>query len=131
MDVKWDMKALDTYAMDLHQAPTKLQPELTAIVKRLMQEAKQQQMLDFAGSSNSGFRAIAGHVRYTEPSYSAGAIRSKLGVDKGGAGSLGNIAVFGTYKGGGTHLHPTYYVTQAMPGSVAAIQKVLKGVLTS
>lgn len=125
VDIQWDMKTLDLYAMDLHQAPAKLLPELTPIIKRTMQEAKNGLQADFARSRYKGISQIQGKISYTDPGMSGAALTSKIGIDKGGAGSLGNIAVFGTWKGGGTHLHPTFYVRQALPGATSAIQEAI------
>lgn len=106
---------LDNYAALLQAAPDRLGNLAVAAVKKTLVEAKRAQQLDFLGSSNRGFRAIARNVHFTEPAVSGQTIRSRLGVRKGGAGSLANIAVYGTWKGGGTRMHPFYHLSQEMP----------------
>ena len=55
---------------------------------------------DLKGSGNKAFRRIP--ITYTV-SETPGRITAEIGPTKGGAGSLANIAFFGTAKGGGTH----------------------------
>lgn len=48
-------------------------------------------------------QGIPTHPNHLHGEGSAGRISAEIGPTKGGAGSLANIAFFGTAKGGGTH----------------------------
>lgn len=109
-----DTSEVDEYVAELKQVPAELGRHLYPVVKRAAQSIKTDLQEDFRGSSNKAIRGIAGKVTYDEPS-GAPSIETEIGIDKGSHGSLGNIAVFGTWKGGGTHMHPSYYAEQELP----------------
>lgn len=73
---------------------------ISAAVKKGAQNVKNSIRDDLKGSGNRAFRRIP--ISYTLQE-SAGRITAEIGPSKGGAGSLANIAFFGTAKGGGTH----------------------------
>lgn len=73
---------------------------ITMVVKRGAQNVKNDIREDLYGSGNKAFRHIP--ITYTV-SETPGRISAEIGPTKGGAGSLANIAFFGTAKGGGTH----------------------------
>nr|DAL17231.1 MAG TPA_asm: hypothetical protein [Caudoviricetes sp.] len=123
MEVRWDQTNLDRFVISLKDVPTKLGPKLAPAVKKLMQDGKNAQQKDLYGSSDNGFRAISYNVRYTEPEWNGTFLQSRLGIDKKAAGNLGNIAIFGTYKGGGTHMHPTFHLRNALPAATRYIAK--------
>lgn len=129
--VVFNTAALDAYEALLQHAPDKLGHLAVAAVKRTLVETKKQQQLDFRRSRNRAFRAIANSVEFTEPIVNGSNIQSRLGVRKGGAGSLGNIAVYGTYKGGGTHMHPAYYLGQEIPRARRDFSQAMREALTS
>lgn len=129
--VSFDTSQLDQYGALLEAAPDKLAKLAVATVSKTMLDTKRQQELDFLRSRNKGFRAIARHVHYTTPEVSGINITSRLGVRKSGAGRLANIAVFGTYKGGGTHMHPSYYLRQELPKARSAFAEAISRALTS
>lgn len=122
---------LDGYKALLEAAPDRLGALAVGTVKRTMNDAKRQQQLDFLRSGNKAFRAISRHVHYTDPEVGHGIITSRLGVEKGGSGSLANIAVFGTSKGGGTHLHPVFYLNQEMGKARSAFAEAIGKALHS
>lgn len=71
-----------------------------ASVKKGAQNVKNSIRDDLKGSGNKAFRSIP--VTYTVRE-TPGRITAEIGSTKGGAGSLANIAFFGTARGGGTH----------------------------
>ena len=73
---------------------------ITMAVKKGAQNVKNDLREDLSGSGNKAFRRIP--ITY-EVKESAGRVTAEIGPSKGGAGSLANIAFFGTAKGGGTH----------------------------
>lgn len=73
---------------------------ITMAVKKGAQNVKNDLREDLSGSGNKAFRRIP--ITY-EVKESAGRVTAEIGPSKGGAGSLANIAFFGTTKGGGTH----------------------------
>lgn len=73
---------------------------ITMAVKKGAQNVKNDLREDLSGSGNKAFRRIP--ITY-EVKATPGRITAEIGPSKGGAGSLANIAFFGTAKGGGTH----------------------------
>lgn len=73
---------------------------ISASVTKGAQNVKNSIRDDLKGSGNKAFRRIP--ISYTLQE-SAGRITAEIGPTKGGAGSLANIAFFGTARGGGTH----------------------------
>lgn len=114
-DVTVDMSEVDAFATELKGVPAELDRHAVPVVTRAAHNIKEAQQADFRGSSNNAIRGIAGKVAYDPVTAGSGGYETEIGVDKGRHGNLGNIAVFGTYKGGGTHLHPSYYAREEMP----------------
>lgn len=102
-----DASEVATFAADLTGVPSALSRHAIPVLKRFAQDVKTDVQADFRSSSNRGLQKIANHVRYDEITAGADGYETELGVDKGDAGNLANIAVFGTAKGGGTHPHPS------------------------
>lgn len=73
---------------------------ITMAVKKGAQNVKNDLREDLSGSGNKAFRRIP--ITY-EVKATPGRITAEIGPSKGVAGSLANIAFFGTAKGGGTH----------------------------
>lgn len=73
---------------------------ITMAVKKGAQNVKNSIRDDLKGSGNRAFRRIP--ISYTLKE-APGRITAEIGPSKGGAGSLANIAFFGTAEGGGTH----------------------------
>lgn len=129
--VVFETEQLDRYGALLAAAPARLGALAVGTVSKTMLEAKRAQQLDFMGSSNRAFRSIARHVHYTDPQVSGSSVSSRLGVQKSGSGRLANIAVFGTYRGGGTHMHPVYYLNQELPRARSAFAEAIAKALKS
>lgn len=127
--VTFDTSEVDEYVADLRRVPGELARHLVPVVKRAAQNIKVAQQADFRGSGNRAIAGIAGKVAYDEPSHTGGTIETEVGVDKGSHGNLGNIAVYGTWKGGGTHLHPAFYADQEMPGFADYLAQVAAGLI--
>ena len=109
-----DTSEVDAYVLELGDVPSSLARHLVPVVKRAAQNVKTEMQANMRASGNAGFRQIANHISYDDIS-GPPTIETEIGIDKGGAGSLGNIAVYGTWKGGGTHLHPSFYAEQELP----------------
>lgn len=73
---------------------------ISTSVKKGAQNVKNSIRDDLKGSGNKAFRSIP--ITYTV-SETPGRITAEIGPTKGGAGSVANLAFFGTAKGGGTH----------------------------
>ena len=114
-----DSSEVDTYILELGDVPSSLARHLIPVVKRAAQTVKTDLQEDMRGSSNSGFRQIANHISYDDVS-GPPTIQTEVGIDKGGAGSLGNIAVYGTWKGGGTREAPEVHAQKELPAFESA-----------
>lgn len=119
-----DTRELDTFIADLAKVPTELQRHGAAALKRYAQDTKQAQQADVAASSKRGFRGISRHVKYDDITVTGAGFVTELGINKVGAGKLGNIAIFGTYKGGGTHMPPSHHADEAFPAFEQALTKL-------
>lgn len=119
--IEIDMREVDQFAAELAKVPQELQRHGAAALNRFALDAKTAQQADLQGSSDRGFRAIAGEVRYDDIKTVGTGFETELGIDKVGAGNLGNIAIFGTWKGGGTHMHPSFHAGEAFPAFEAAL----------
>ena len=120
-----DTSEVDAYVAELKQVPGELGRHFVPVVKRAAQNIKTDQQEDFRGSSNQAIRGIAGKVAYDEPSGSPN-IETEIGIDKGSHGNLGIFVVFGTWKGGGTRMHPSYYAEQELPAFESEVAKVVE-----
>lgn len=131
--IQFNTANLDNYAALLERAPDKLAKLAVAAFRPPLMAAKRAQQLDFLGSSERGFRAISKSVFFDEvgTTASGGHIRARLGVRKEGAGHLANIAVYGTFKGGGTHMHPIYHLSKELPKARQEFSKAMGQALTS
>lgn len=123
-----DTAEVDAYIAELKRIPAEMGRHVAPVVKRAAQNIKTEQQADLRGSSNAGLRKIGGFVNYDEPS-SGTVIETEIGIDKGGAGSLGNIAVYGTPKGGGTHPHTAEFAEKEMPSFTRHLSDVAAGLL--
>ena len=110
-----DMSEVDVFATDLENVPFELSRHAIPVLKRFAQDVKNAQQEDFEASTNKGFRSLRNSVHYDDIIDGADGYETEVGVDKGKPGSLANLAVFGSYKGGGTHMHPTFHATEALP----------------
>ncbi|QWY79641.1 hypothetical protein PP637_gp11 [Arthrobacter phage Persistence] len=87
-------------ANDLGKIAGSAVKDVDAVLKKGAQNVKTEMVADAAGSEH--FKGMAGAISY-DSSYSVGTPRYEVGPDKGRrGGALGNIAYFGTSRGGGT-----------------------------
>ena len=124
-----DTSEVDAFAAELKGVPQELSRHAIPVLKRAAQNIKEAQQTDFEGSSNKSIRGIARKVAYDDVSEGPGGYETEIGIDKGGHGDLGNIAVFGTWKGGGTHMHPHYYAEREMPNFETAIDNLVESLI--
>ena len=99
MDV--DAAALREFAAHLDGAGKVSDREVKAVVTKGALNIKQQQQAE--ASTSTYFGQIARSINF-DVRVSGGAIEAEIGPDKGRSpsGKLGNIAYFGTSRGGGT-----------------------------
>ncbi|WP_137655886.1 hypothetical protein [Bifidobacterium moukalabense] len=74
---------------------------VSAAVKKGAQNVKESIEADLKTSGNSAFRRIP--IHYEMQTVGLTGVAADISPVKGGAGSLANVAFFGTAKGGGTH----------------------------
>lgn len=120
-DLEIDMSEVRTFAADLGRIPAELSRHAIPALKRFAHDVKTDIQADRRGSSNAGFRKIANHVTYDEIGAGSGGWETEVGAEKSGAGNLETLAVFGSYKGGGTHPHPD----QIAPWHLPAFEQAL------
>ena len=125
-----DMAEVDLFAAELKDVPSVLSRHAVPVLKRFAQDVKTDMQTDFRTSGNRGFQKIANQVRYDDITAGAGGYETEVGVDKGSAGNLANIAVFGTWKGGGTHNHPSFHAMQSYDLFAKALEDAATEILS-
>ncbi|ROT86940.1 hypothetical protein [Bifidobacterium mongoliense] len=95
-----DVSQVNALAQKLAAAPLKKHALVAAAVKKGAQNIKEAIQEDVRSSSNPGFRRIPIHYDMKSEGVR---IEADIGPEEGGAGSLANIAFFGTSRGGGGH----------------------------
>ncbi len=125
-----DMAEVDLFAAELGGVPQSLARHAIPVLKRYAQDVKEAQQADFRSSSNAGIRKVGNAVRYDAVSAGSDGYETEVGVDKGRPGSLANIAVFGTWKGGGTHKHPSFHAMQSYDLFAKALEDVATEILS-
>ena len=99
-DITIDASELTAFGRRVAAAHAMASVKVAQAVKKGAQNVKNSIRDDLNGSGNKAFRSIP--ITYTV-SETPGRITAEIGPTKGGAGSLANIAFFGTARGGGTH----------------------------
>lgn len=99
-DITIDASELTAFGRRVAAAHAMASVKVAQAVKKGAQNVKNSIRDDLKGSGNKAFRSIP--ITYTV-SETPGRITAEIGPTKGGAGSLANIAFFGTARGGGTH----------------------------
>lgn len=100
MSITVDSSELRKLAADFGKASADVLPKVDQVVKRGAQNIKDEMVADAQGSTH--FKGMAGSISY-DTKYGAGSVGYEIGPDKGRrGGALGNIAYFGTSRGGGT-----------------------------
>ena len=125
-----DMSEVVSFAAELKGVPSELSRHAIPALKRFAQDVKTDMQKDFRASGNRGFQKIANQVRYDDITAGAGGYETEVGVDKGSAGNLANIAVFGTWKGGGTHNHPSFHAMQSYDLFAKALEDAATEILS-
>ncbi|PLS25967.1 hypothetical protein [Bifidobacterium parmae] len=95
-----DASQVTAFAARLSKAVGRNHVLVAAAVKRGAQNIKTAVQADVRGSSNRGISRIP--IAY-EMKEAGTTVEADIAPVSGGAGSLANIAFFGTAKGGGTH----------------------------
>lgn len=91
---------LRAFAADLGKISSKALPETDEVLKKGAQNIKDDLVAEARGSTH--FKGMAGSISY-DSMYGIGHAKYEIGPDKGRrGGALGNIAYFGTSRGGGT-----------------------------
>ena len=98
--VNVDASQLKAFGTTLAGGATVRRALVSAAVKKGAQNVKESIEGDLKTSRNAAFRRIG--IHYTMQTVGASGIAADSPT-KGGAGSLANIAFFGTAKGGGSH----------------------------
>ena len=128
--INMDMSEVVSFAAELKGVPSELSRHAIPALKRFAQDVKTDVQADFRASSNSGFQKIANQVRYDDITPGAGGYETEVGVDKGGAGSLANLAVYGTPKGGGSHPRPDQIAVWHQPAFEKSLQDMAAEILS-
>ncbi len=91
---------LRAFAADLGKIASKALPDVDTVLKKGAQNIKDDLVAEARGSTH--FKGMAGSISY-DSMYGIGHAKYEIGPDKGRrGGALGNIAYFGTSRGGGT-----------------------------
>lgn len=125
-----DMSEVVSFAAELEGVPQALARHAIPVLKRFAQDVKTDMQTDFRSSGNRGFQKIANFVRYDDVTPGAGGYETEVGVDKGGAGSLANLAVYGTPKGGGSHPRPDQIAVWHQPAYEKSLQDMAAEILS-
>ena len=125
-----DMSEVVSFAAELEGVPQALARHAIPVLKRFAQDVKTDMQTDFRSSGNRGFQKIANQVRYDDITAGAGGYETEVGVDKGGAGSLANLAVYGTPKGGGSHPRPDQIAVWHQPAYEKSLQDMAAEILS-
>ena len=99
--VNVDASQLKAFGTTLAGGATVRHALVSAAVKKGAQNVKENIEGDLKTSRNAAFRRIG--IHYVMQTVGASGIAADISPTKGGAGSLANIAFFGTAKGGGSH----------------------------
>lgn len=108
-----DDSELRKFAVDLQAAAGKIAPEIRAVIGKGALNIKQQMVSEMRASVH--FHGAAGSISY-DTKLTHDGIEAEIGPDKDKAGgALGNIAYFGTSRGGGTVPDPVHALEAEVP----------------
>lgn len=102
--VDLDMSEVRSLAADMRQVDSRLVRHVNPVLKKGAQNIKLEMQNNFRTSGTFGFRYVASTISYDLHEYSGfggGEMYAEIGPEKP-AGTLANVAVFGTSRGGGT-----------------------------
>ena len=125
-----DMSEVVSFAAELEGVPQALARHAIPVLKRFAQDVKTDMQTDFQSSSNRGFQRIAAFISYDNITAGADGYETELGINKGGAGSLANLAVYGTPKGGGSHPRPDQIAVWHQPAYEKSLQDMAAEILS-
>ncbi|GAA1742970.1 hypothetical protein GCM10009809_42120 [Isoptericola hypogeus] len=120
--VTFDTSELDAFAAELGKAGAFTQKGVRGVISKGALNIKKQQQAEMRRSSY--FAMIAPTISYDIREVSAfggGIVEAEIGPVKGGAGSLANIAYFGTSRGGGTVPDPEDALQAEAPRTAKAL----------
>lgn len=127
MAVTIDMGELAAFAIALEDSGKATEAEVEAVVEKGALNIKNQLQDEMRGYGRIG-GAVAPTISYDisgSSAFGGGAIEAEIGPEKGGAGSLANIAYFGTSKGGGGVPDPQGAVDAEEPKFIKALSDLI------
>lgn len=125
-----DMSEVQEFAADLGRVPQELSRHALPALKKAAQNVKNEMQADLRGSSHRGFSAIASKVSYDDPTDGPSGYETEIGIEKEGAGKLGNLAIYGSHKGGGSHMPPEHFAELEMPAFERAVGDIAEELLS-
>lgn len=117
-----DTSELDAFAQELGKAGAVTQKGVRAVISKGALNIKKQQQAEMRRSRY--FAMVAPTISYDIREVSAfggGVVEAEIGPVKGGAGSLANIAYFGTSRGGGNVPDPEGALLAEVPRTEKAL----------
>ena len=112
-DVSVDMSEVRSFAADLTMIPGELSRHAIPVLSKGALNIKNTMRADFQTSGNKGFRYVGSTVNY-DLHTDGGELEAEIGPDKP-SGALANVALFGTWKGGGTVADPQHALDEEAP----------------
>lgn len=125
-----DTSELGALAADLTKAGSGIDAKVRPVVHRGASNIKATMRAAF-GASRS-FKGVTSAVDYSMGGgmiFGVGLIEAEIGPRKGSPGSLANVAIYGTSRGGGTVADPQLALDAEEPGFVAALGDILEETL--
>ncbi len=117
-----DTSELGTFAVDLTAAGSGIAKTVRPIVHKGANNIKNQLRAEMRASRH--FRPVARAIDYSMHGgmvFGAGVIEAEIGPRKGSPGSLANVAIFGTSRGGGTVPDPQLALEAEIPNFERAL----------
>lgn len=107
--IEFDASEVRSLALDLSKAPGRIQRRAPKTLRKGAFDVKQRLRRDAEGHAYlPGLAAKAAYDEMTPLSY-------EIGIDKGGQGDLGNVAVYGTSNNAPIMSHPETHLRLEMP----------------
>lgn len=120
--VSVDASELAGLARDLAAAGDKVERESEPVIERGALNIKNQLREEMSASRH--FRPVARAI-----SYDRTGLEAEIGPERGSPGSLANVAIFGTSRGGGTVPDPIHALEAEAPNVERWLAKVAEGAL--
>lgn len=122
-----DMSEVTTLAADMRAVDGRLARHLVPVVSKGALNIKQEIRDSFRASSNKGIRYVGSTVSY-DLTTTTGEISAEIGPTKP-AGSLANIAIWGTSKGGGGVPDPSLALANEAIGLGKALADIAEEII--